>query len=387
VRGLSEPPAAPDVASLFPLVYQEVPAAISLTRMGDGTFVDANRHMLEMLGYERSEVVGRSAYALGVWREAPRADVQAQLRAHGRARNVELVFYRKDGAQRHCIVSLDVVSVAGAPCVLAVGIDITERRRAEDARSRLLLAVESADDAIMTIDAQGRFLTWNAGAERLFGYSKEEVLGQDGQMLLPPDLPDESKLLADRLRAEGALRDHETKRRRKDGSLVDVSVSINLARDAEGHLIGYTGVMRDITARKRGEEEARRQLVARKLVRGILRALTEGSSATAVSRRALGRTLAADLEGQSLDATLQALRDMGLGAIALAREEAGRYEFHATDMLEAGRGHSTPTCHIALGVLEATVARRHGGHALGSEIRCQSQGEPACVFVVKARDG
>lgn len=372
-------------AGVRALVDRRAPTPMSLTRLGDSVFLDVNDAMAQMLGYARDEMVGKSAYDLGIWRDPPREDVVESLRATGSARGVELTYHRKDGERRHCVTSLDVVDHEGTPAVLAACVDITARIRAEEARSRLLAAVESADDAIMTIDTRARFLTWNKGCERLFGYTAAEVVGRDGQMLIPKDLPDEGKIIADALGKHGALRDYETRRVRKDGSVVDVSVSISVVKGEDGQLLGFTGVMRDISARKRAEEEARRQLVARRLVRTILRALSEQTGTSAATRRTLGQTIARDLVDQPLESALVALRDMGLGEIALARADADRYEFRAQDLLEVTKGHTTPTCHMALGALEAIVGHRHGGAALGSELKCQSQGEPACVFMVKPR--
>jgi PAS domain S-box-containing protein len=144
--------------------------------------------------------------------------------------------------------------VAGAVNVL---LDITERKRAELARAQLAAIVESSDDAVIAKDLEGVITSWNPGAEKLYGYTAKEVVGRAIALLVPPDRPDELPGIMRRLRRGERIDHYETVRVRKDGRRVDVSVTISPLKDEAGRVIGASAIARDISARKRAEEELR----------------------------------------------------------------------------------------------------------------------------------
>lgn len=132
-----------------------------------------------------------------------------------------------------------------------------ERIKGENAAQRLAAIVESSHDAIVSKDLNGIILTWNRGAERLFGYSASEVVGKPITIIIPQDRLPEEPLILGRIR-NGELVDHfETIRRRKDGSLVDISLTISPVRDATGRIVGASKIARDITEQKIAEAEVR----------------------------------------------------------------------------------------------------------------------------------
>ena len=136
----------------------------------------------------------------------------------------------------------------------AIVSDITERKRAEMTRLLLASIVQSADDAIISADLDRKITSWNPGAERLYGYSAAEVIGQPLEILLPSDRPDEIKNRRARMpRGEGRQK-YETKRRRKDGTVIDVSMTVSFIYDAAGAVVGGSSITHDITERKRAEE-------------------------------------------------------------------------------------------------------------------------------------
>jgi PAS domain S-box-containing protein len=145
-------------------------------------------------------------------------------------------------------------AVAG---VVLVFRDVTEARQALEARLRLAAIVESSDDAIISKNLDGIIVSWNQGAERLYGYTAEEVVGRPLTLLVPPDHPDELPAIMDRLKGGERIEHFETVRLRKDGSRVDVSLTISPVKNAEGKIIGASKVARDITASKRKAEAAR----------------------------------------------------------------------------------------------------------------------------------
>ncbi len=135
--------------------------------------------------------------------------------------------------------------------------DITERKRAEQATRLLAAIVESSHDAIVSKNLNGVITSWNRGAERLFGYAAEEAVGQNITLIIPPERRDEETTIVEQL-TRGERVDHlETVRMRKDGSLLDVSLTISPMKDASGRVVGASKLARDITERKRAEEALR----------------------------------------------------------------------------------------------------------------------------------
>jgi PAS domain S-box-containing protein len=142
--------------------------------------------------------------------------------------------------------------------LLLVVRDISERKQAEEARSRLAAIVESSDDAIISKDLNGTITNWNAGATRLFGYSPEEVIGKSILVLFPPELQHEELGILAKIRAGERIEHYESQRVTKQGKRIEVSLTISPVRDGSGRLIGASKIARDITARKQTEEMLRR---------------------------------------------------------------------------------------------------------------------------------
>ena len=146
----------------------------------------------------------------------------------------------------------------GGPERILLGIeDVTERKEAELARARLAAIVESSDDAIIAIDLDGVIASWNQGAERLYGYTAQEAIGQPVTTLIPPERSGEEESILERLRRGERIEHFETVRRRKDGSAVDISLTMSPIKNARGEVIGASKIARDITERKRAEEAIR----------------------------------------------------------------------------------------------------------------------------------
>jgi PAS domain S-box-containing protein len=128
-----------------------------------------------------------------------------------------------------------------------------------DAEQRMAALVESAEDAILTDSLDGIIRSWNRAAERLLGYSAAQIIGQPVTRLLPEDRCDEEEMILDRIRRGQRVAHFETIRRRRDGSLVDVSLSISAIRDRSGAYLGASRIMRDVTERRRSEADLRRR--------------------------------------------------------------------------------------------------------------------------------
>ena len=131
-----------------------------------------------------------------------------------------------------------------------VNVDISERKRAEESNLRLATLVESSDDAIVGLDWDRRITVWNKGAERIYGYIADEIVGQPTSLLIPPALEGEAAFIRERLSRGERVEHFETIRRRKDGALINVSLTLSAIRDANGKVIGMASVARDVTAEK-----------------------------------------------------------------------------------------------------------------------------------------
>ena len=136
--------------------------------------------------------------------------------------------------------------------------EITERKRSEQARAQLAAIVDSSDDAIISKSLDGIILSWNQGAERLYGYSAEEMIGKSLSIIIPPELPNQLLELLKRLKQGEVIRRYEATRMRKDGVRIDVSLTLSPVRDPSGQIVSASAIGHDITGRKRGEAEQKR---------------------------------------------------------------------------------------------------------------------------------
>lgn len=144
--------------------------------------------------------------------------------------------------------------------------NVTEETEAAEQHSdqiaqRLAAIVEFSDDAIISKDLSGNIASWNSGAERIFGYRAEEVIGKSVTILIPPDRVDEELDILARIRAGERIKHYETVRRRKDGTLVDISLTVSPVRNAQGIIVGASKIARDVSERKKMEKQ-RELLVA-----------------------------------------------------------------------------------------------------------------------------
>jgi PAS domain S-box-containing protein len=141
--------------------------------------------------------------------------------------------------------------------VILVFRDVTEKRRAELISERLAAIVESSDDIIASKTLDGVITTWNKGAERILGYAADEVIGRHVSMLMPPELVEDMPKILGRVRRGEKVDHYQTRRRRKDGTIIDVSLTVSPIRNAEGEIVGASKIGRDITAEKLIEAERR----------------------------------------------------------------------------------------------------------------------------------
>jgi PAS domain S-box-containing protein len=173
-------------------------------------------------------------------------------------RGLEAVAERPDGTRVPFLPFPTPIFNASGVFVGAVNmlVDITERKRAEEATQRLACIVDSSDDAIISKDLDGIISSWNNAASRLFGYEAAEVIGKPVTILIPQDRRDEESFILQQIRRGERIDHYETVRRRKDGGLIDVSLTVSPVRNAQGKIIGASKIARDITKRKREVDAA-----------------------------------------------------------------------------------------------------------------------------------
>jgi two-component system, chemotaxis family, CheB/CheR fusion protein len=167
----------------------------------------------------------------------------------------EIVIERPYGSRVNVLAHANPIHDKSGRVIGAVNVlvDISERRRAEEAQSLMAAIVESSDDAIVSKTLDGRILSWNTGAQRLFGYTPAEAIGSSITMIIPPERHDEEVDVLARLRRGERIDHYETVRVAKDGGRIDISLTISPVRDRTGRIVAASKVARDITPRKRAE--------------------------------------------------------------------------------------------------------------------------------------
>jgi PAS domain S-box-containing protein len=225
----------------------------------DGTIITWNPASERLWGYSAREALGQHISIL--FPEPLKEEYKTAIERikKQQVERYESVRARKDGASIHVSVVLSPIrdfsgQVQG---VSAIYHDITSQKRLEQLSS----IVDYSGDAIIGKSLEGTILHWNKGAERLYGYSAEEVMGESISVLLPPGRSDELTGILSRIR-QGEVVEQETLRRRKDGKLIDVALTISPIRNSQGQITAASSIARDITERKRAEAKFRGLLEA-----------------------------------------------------------------------------------------------------------------------------
>ncbi|WP_158816433.1 sensor histidine kinase [Methylocapsa sp. S129] len=201
---------------------------------------------------------------------------------------MEAIAERPDGSRVSVIPYPTPLYDASGALIGAVNmlVDVSERKLADVQAQRLASIVESSDDAIIGKDLNGIIASWNCGAQRVFGYTAEEMIGRPVSVLIPPERENEEPGILQRIRRGERIDHYETVRRRKDGSLVDISLTVSPIRNAAGEVIGASKVARDITERRRARDE--QQLLLREMDHRIKNLFALASSVVSLSARTAG---------------------------------------------------------------------------------------------------
>ncbi|MGW1956102.1 SpoIIE family protein phosphatase [Streptomyces sp. NPDC001920] len=256
VRDVSERKAAEE---RFRALLEAAPDAMVIVD-DKGTIKLVNAQTEALFGYRRDELLGRPVELLVPKRfqahHTRHRDGYAttrQVRPMGAG--LELHGLRKDGSEFPVEISLSPLETADGLLVSAAVRDVSERKAAEARITELAALVESSQDAILAKTLDGRITYWNTAAQRLYGYTSEEAVGQHVSMLATPERKDEIVQLLERLRQDEKIEHFETLRVTSTGVMLDVDVTLWPTRDATGTVVGACAIVRDISDRKRAEAE------------------------------------------------------------------------------------------------------------------------------------
>ena len=262
---------------LSPIFFEAVPDAMVAVNQ-TGEIVQINSQTERLFGYTQDELLGQRIEVLVPVGQRELHD-QHRERFHHKPEmrrmgaQLDLRGRRKDGSEFPVEISLSPVPTDGGMVVLSAIRDITYRKRMEEqlrkaheelaaskdrqlqeSQNRLALIVDSSQDAIIGKNLDGTITHWNKGAEHIYGYTAEEVIGNPLSILAPKDRPDEIPGILEKIRRGNGVEYFETVRVRKDGQRLNVSISVSPIRNASGEIIGASAIARDVTSQKRSEE-------------------------------------------------------------------------------------------------------------------------------------
>ncbi len=219
-----------------------------------------NRAAERLFGYTAAEAIGRSIrMIIPADRQDEEDVVLAKVKSGEGVSHFETIRQRKDGTLIPISLTVSPIRDAAGRIIGASKIarDISERSRGAIATRRLAAVVESSDDAIITKDLTSIITSWNPAAERIFGYTEAEAIGRSIRMLIPDELQSEEDVVLAKIRAGEKVDHYETVRQRKDGTRLNVSLTVSPIRNEHGEIVGASKIARDITERVRLTELAR----------------------------------------------------------------------------------------------------------------------------------
>ncbi|KIV66199.1 Chemotaxis protein methyltransferase CheR [Rhizobium sp. UR51a] len=285
-------------------IFAQSAAGIAL---GDltGKLLSVNDHFCRIVGRPRDELIGIRMQEITFADDLPENQRLFQHMVQtGESFEIEKRYVRGDGSLVWVANSVSAIRDDGGNMsqAVAISVDIGERRHAQEIEKHLASMIASSNDAIMGIDLDMKITSWNAAAEKLYGYSQDEVVGRSVLMLVPDGRQEEEPRILTEVRAGRFVEPYETQRRRKDGRLVEVLLSVSPIRDANGRVIGASKTAHDITARK--DAERLKSILINELHHRVKNVL---ATVTAIARQTLGRDKANHEEVEAFTSRLASL--------------------------------------------------------------------------------
>jgi PAS domain S-box-containing protein len=265
---------------LSPSILEAIPDAVAAVNE-QGVIIQVNSQAETLFAYTRDELIGQKVEMLVPERQRAghgqhRADYHQKPKIRRMGSGLDLYGRRRDGSEFPVEISLSPVTTENGVVVLSAIRDISDRKRIEDelrraheeldrrksrelrdSQNRLALIVDSSQDAIIGKNLDGLITHWNKGAEQMYGYTAQEMIGRPISVLCPKDRADEIPGILEKIRRGERVEYFESVRVTKDGRKVNVSISVSPIVDAEGKVVGASAIARNITAQKKVEDQLR----------------------------------------------------------------------------------------------------------------------------------
>jgi nitrogen fixation negative regulator NifL len=258
----------------FSKAFHASPTSVSISRLGDGKFIEVNESFLRDKGYTREEIIGRSSKEFEIWANQNEGKrIMKILKEGGHVHNEQMQFRTKEGYVRTGLISAEIISIGNEPCMLVMNNDITQQKLAEE-RLRLLSSVtQQVSDSTIITDPHFNITYMNQAAQDLLGYSAEEVLGKGLDIFNAEPIPREVIQNIFQTVASGKVWSATVPKRRKDGNIIFCESRVSPLYDEKGQVSSFIDVQRDVTEQKEMEVKLQEH---KQLIESILAAMPEG---------------------------------------------------------------------------------------------------------------
>jgi len=279
-RNAVSPPKSVAESLLSSTILEVIPDAVAAVNQ-HGVIIQVNSQAEALFAYTRHELIGQKIEILVPERQRPqhhqhRADFHQRSKIRRMGSGLDLCGRRRDGSEFPVEISLSPIGCGDAMMVLSVIRDISDRKRIEeelrraneeldrrksrelrDSQNRMALIMDSSQDAIIGKNLDGIITHWNKGAQDMYGYTAQEMIGRSVTTLCPKDHADEVPFILEKIRNGTRVEYFESVRVRKDGGRLNVSISVSPIHDADGRVVGASAIARNITAQRKIEDQLR----------------------------------------------------------------------------------------------------------------------------------